>query len=89
MICASRKPYTEVVHYGGSQILWKYSLQFHLLFFYSIKIFHWLFLFELLLDSPTELIQLTDSLSEYFLYICFFAWLCVSGCDAVLNILHS
>ena len=40
-------------------------------FFYSIKIFHWLFLFELLLDSPTELIQLTDSLSEYFLYICF------------------
>lgn len=34
-------------------------------------------------------IQLTDSLSKYLLYICFFAWLCANCCDAVPNILHS
>lgn len=57
--------------------------------FYSIKIFHWLFLFELFIDSLTEFFQFTDSLSTYLLYICFFAWLCARCCDAVLNILHS
>ena len=46
-------------------------------------------LFELFIDSLTEFIQFTDSLSTYLLYVCFFAWLCARCCDAVLNILHS
>ena len=34
-------------------------------FFYSIKIFHWLFLFELFIDSFTEFSLLIHSVNTY------------------------